>query len=118
MEPKCNTPGCTGKLVFMNAIEVYPVILGFWRCEECFQTHQFEFSTPRFVDVYNDPPRLICMTGDSRYTYFVCSKEGDDCNTLVAVRGRYVSREKLEAMGYKVEDGTGTLPAYRLYELK
>ena len=94
-------------------------VMAHFRCESCWTTHSYIFSQPYLAATCLDEPRLIPMSGScyEDYKYFKCSTANTDRYTLVAKR-ELATRERLEAMGFKVEEPDNSLPAYRLYELK
>ena len=115
---KC-TKCVSEKMIFNsnNAIDLGDTaVMVFYRCHNCWYTHSFTYQQPYLNGVELDQPRLVAMYGEERYRYFKCSTPESDTFTLVA-RRKLATKERLEAMGFIVEEVDQPLPGYRLYEL-
>ena len=110
---------CGNELKFCHTTQLDDsVITGFYRCHTCWTVHCYSYTQPYLANTYTDVPRLVPMSSNSNaeYKYFKCYREGAEAYMLVAKR-MLATRERLEAMGYSVEEPENQLPAYRLYEL-
>lgn len=95
-------------------------VIGYWRCTSCWTMHQVEYINPVLINTYANPLELRALNGDDRWDYFKCSRPNDDEFTLVAKKGPFVSKERLEAFGLTVHERQDnlTLPGWRLYEVR
>ena len=118
-------PKCKSELRMFdkNVIDCGMSIMAHFRCESCWETHSINFCNPIFTDCQPDPLELRYFNGTSgyRYTYWKCSREGNDSYTLIANIGRYAKREIIESLGLKIiaePNEMNELPGERLYEIR